>query len=112
MKKLISWVGVIVLAIVLFHACAPKRDQKQQDVQRLADLACEMRIIALNLTENDYEGLQRFTETMTEFSELSQEMTQKYNITDEDEEFEQMLRDALLNTHCSDVDLDDLFDFF
>jgi hypothetical protein len=113
MKMMLRWGGSLLFSMLILVGCAGNTEtQKERDVQRLADLACEMRITALNLTENDFEGLQKFNEIMEEFAAHSQEMTQKYNITDEDEEFEQMIRDALLNTPCREVDLDDLFDFF
>jgi site-specific DNA-adenine methylase len=113
MKQFLKVAGAVVLAVFIFQACSKKENEKERDVQKLADIACEMRVIALSLNESDFEGLTRFTQKMAEFSELSNEISTKYNITDEeDEEFEQLLRNSLLNTPCRDVDLDDLFDFF
>ncbi len=112
MKKLMSLIGMVLLGAVLVTSCAGQASEKEKDAQKLAELACEMRLMALDLDEGDFEGLAAFTQKMAEYSELAQSIESKYGITEDDQEFESMIREALKETPCGDVDLDDLFDFF
>jgi len=87
-------------------------NEKEKDALRLATLACEMRQIGLEMTEDNPDGLTKFTQKMEEFSKVAQEIEAKYGFTEENEEFDTLIRDALKKTDCKDIDLDDLFNFF
>lgn len=105
-------VSALLFTVVFMGCGSDPGNEKEKDAQKLADIMCDMRLIALNLEEGDFEGLTRFTQKMAEFSELSHEITHKYELQEDDEEFELLIRSGLRNTPCRDVDLDDLFDFF
>lgn len=112
MKKMMKLLGMVLFGAILFASCGGQQSEKEKDAQKLAELACEMRLMALELDEGDFDGLTAFTQKMAEFSELAQSLEGKYGIAEDDQEFESMIREALKDTPCGDVDLDDLFDFF
>jgi hypothetical protein len=112
MKKLLTMMSAVLFAAVVMTSCGGSGNEMEKDAKKLAEVACEMRMMALELDEGDFAGLSEFTQKMAEFSELAQEIETKYQIEEDDEEFEQLIRKALKSTPCGDIDLDDLFDFF
>jgi hypothetical protein len=112
MKTIIKMSAAFLFVAFIFAGCGGQKSEKEQDAQKLAEIACEMRIMGMELNEGDFEGLTKFTEKMAEFSELAQSIEAKYGIPEDDPEFEALIREALKETPCGDVELDDLFDFF
>jgi len=110
MKNLMRSVGLILLGIFFSIGCVSS--QKENDAEKLAEVACELRIMAMNLDEGDIHGLTEFTQKMAHFAEMSKEMEEKHNLKESDPEFERLIREALKETPCGDIELEDLFDFF
>jgi outer membrane murein-binding lipoprotein Lpp len=112
MKKSIMKVGVILLVSLFMASCAGAESEKEKDAKRVAEMACEMRLIALEMEEDSFEEFSNFAAKMEEFGTLMQELEDKYEDLADDDEFEEMIRKSLKKTPCGDVDLDDIFDFF
>ncbi len=112
MKKTLRIALVTIFTVGLMAGCGSSGSEKEKDALKLAQIACEMRQMGMNLSEGDFEGLTKFTQKMNEFTQAAQEMETKYGFTEENEEFENLIREALKKTDCKDVNLDDLFNFF
>jgi hypothetical protein len=112
MKKLMTIAGAFLFVAFIFAGCGGQKSEKEKDAQKLAEIACEMRLMGMQLNEGDFDGLTKFTQKMAEFSELAQSIETKYGIPEDDPEFEELIRKSLKETPCGDVELDDLFDFF
>jgi hypothetical protein len=110
MKTLKRRWGFILFATIVFAGCGS--NQMEKDAEKLAEIACELRIMAMNLDEGDIHGLNEFTQKMAQFAEMSKQMEEKHNLEESDPEFERLIREALKETPCGDVELEDLFDFF
>lgn len=110
MKTLKRSLGLILFGALLLANCSSSQIEK--DAENLAEIACELRIMAMNLDEGDIHGLTEFTQKMAQFAEMSKEMEEKHNLKESDPEFERLIREALKETPCGDVELEDLFDFF
>lgn len=102
--------GFILFGIFLLVGCGS--NQMEKDAEKLAEVACELRIMAMNLDEGDIHGLTEFTQKMAMFAEMSKEMEARHNLSENDPEFEKLIREALKHTECGEVELEDLFDFF
>lgn len=112
MKRVMTTAGAMLFAVLIMSSCGAGDSEMEEDARRVAEMACEMRLMAMDMEEEDIEGITEFTEKMTEFSELLEEIDSKYEFDEEDTEFEELIREQLKKTPCEDVDLDNLFDFF
>lgn len=112
MRRLMTTAGVMLFAVLIMTSCGAGESEMEKDARKVAEKACELRLMALNMEEDDFEGISEFTGKMAEFSELVQEIDNKYQFDEEDTEFEELIREQLKKTPCEDVELDDLFDFF
>ncbi|TVQ11794.1 MAG: hypothetical protein EA361_12125 [Bacteroidetes bacterium] len=112
MKRVMTTVGMVLFAVLIMTGCGAGSNEMEKDARKVAEKACEMRLMALSIEEGDFDGLTQFTQKMAEFSELVQEIDNKYDFDADDEEFEELIREQLKKTPCGDIELDDLFDFF
>ena len=113
MKKVITIMGFVMVASLMFTHCGTGAgSEKERDAREVAEMACEMRMMILNMDEGDFDGFTQFTEKMAEFAELMEELEAKYGEEVESDEFEELIRKGLKRTPCGDVELEDLFDFF
>ncbi len=112
MKRVMTSIGAVLFAVLIMTGCGAGNSEMKEDARKVAEMACEMRLMALEMEEDDFDGLTNFTQKMSEFSELVQEIDAKYEFEEGDEEFENLIREQLKKTPCGDIELDDLFDFF
>ncbi|MFW5687781.1 MAG: hypothetical protein ACOCXV_02530, partial [Bacteroidota bacterium] len=90
MKKTIVKMGMVLLVSLFMINCAGTESEKEKDAKKVAEMACELRQIALNMSEDNFEEFSNFTLKMEEYGNLMKELEGKYENLSEDEEFEEM----------------------
>ena len=79
MKKLTSFIAVVLIASFAFTACGNSSSSIQSDAKKLADITCRYQKLATKAGQGDMSDVSEYTKLASESATLSSEMQKKYS---------------------------------